>query len=265
MVRSLKARILFGFLLLIAMLLVAEAMTVYKYVNLNISAQDMIGNNYRSIEASQRMLEVVDEEETAVLSSINGSIHESYMQLNRADSTFYGAFTIASNNVTEPDADKYILAIKTAYAEYRNEWQKLFMTGFRRPDFDWSFYENIHRQYLLVKDAIESHMRLNHNGMYSKAAKMQNDSRQAIMPGIISNVAVLIIALVLYFFIYIFFIRPVDQLAEAVKNYSPRQGRLQFSPIAEDEIRKLAGQIQNLIDKQVVHTRAEEQASNGTK
>ena len=105
----------------------------------------------------------------------------------------------------------------------------------------------IHRSFLEVKYDINELMTLNQNGMYSIASLLKEKSHRALMPGIVTIIAALVFSLLLNFFISRYFVSPIVQLVEAIKNYNPPGKSLDVDIRSKDEIKVLENEIGALI------------------
>lgn len=250
-------------MLLVAMLVVAGGMTLYEFSLLNRSVHGMIENNYRSIEASRRMIEALEMEDNAFMRLLLGYQKEGTFKIQKADSLFRDAFLVAKNNITEPNEDKYILSVELAYADYMKEWNTLIGMDLTDSKIDWHFNENLHNLFLTVRGNIEGLINLNQKSMYTIATSLKDDSRRAIMPSIVAIISLLVLTLLMNFFVTEYFVSPIGKLADAVKNYRPSMKKLTFKAESDDEIKKLSEEIQHLIDRQISHTRTETTEANG--
>ena len=66
---------------------------------------------------------------------------------------------------------------------------------------------------------------------------------------IISIVAAILFALLLYYFIRIYFFRPVKHLTESIRDYYPEKRRLDGGIVSRDEFKKLEEELNNLISR----------------
>jgi HAMP domain-containing protein len=67
------------------------------------------------------------------------------------------------------------------------------------------------------------------------------------MPGIVAIVGGLVFSLLLSFFISKYFVSPISEIAEAVKNFTIRDKVLRTNIKSNDEIKKLETEINSLI------------------
>jgi NtrC-family two-component system sensor histidine kinase KinB len=64
---GIRAKILTGFLILAALLLVAGAWSIYELRHIGISVQKILDENYKSIDAAKVMTEALERQDSAIL------------------------------------------------------------------------------------------------------------------------------------------------------------------------------------------------------
>lgn len=109
---KLRLKILFGFLILVVMLAAAAAWSIYELKSIGFSVNDLMEDNYKSIDASKTMIEALEREDSGVLLLILGKWEEGRNIIDDADKQFQKAFNIASNNLTIEGESDYIDKIK---------------------------------------------------------------------------------------------------------------------------------------------------------
>ena len=246
MIARLKYKILAGFGLLIAMLIVAGAVSLVEFTRLSKSVNSLLEDNYKTVNASKSMLEALEREDSGILLLLLGQWNKGQGILRSSDSVFMAAFVTASENLTEPNEDEYLGRIETSYLSYKSKWQHLIADNQKEETINW-YNDIIHRSFLEVKYDINELMTLNQNGMYSIASLLKEKSHRALMPGIVTIIAALVFSLLLNFFISRYFVSPIVQLVEAIKNYTPPSNSLDVDIRSKDEIKVLENEIGALI------------------
>ena len=189
---GIRAKIMSGFLILATMLLVAGAWSIYELKNIGISAQIILDENYKSIDAAKVMIEALEREDSAVLLLLLGKRDEGMDILKVADGNFQKALEIARNNITIPGERNYVDAIEKSYASYRKLWQPFTGVGYRG-NLNLYFQE-VNPTFITVKTAVTELMSLNHRAMYQTASYVEGRAHRATMPGIIAIAAAFIFA-----------------------------------------------------------------------
>ncbi len=237
-------------MLLVALLIVAGTASIIEFIKLSRSVNALIEDNYKTIEASKTMLEALERSDSGILLILLGERDDGREIIKSADLQFTNAFVIAKNNITETDEDKHIEVIERFYS---NLWEKLKITLDSKNkigDMGW-YHREIYQSFLDVKHAVDELMSLNQNSMYAEATLLKEKSHRAIMPGIVAIVGALVFSLMLSFFISKYYISPLSEIAEAIKNFHPREKSIKTNIKNEDEIKKIEVEVNNLIEKLV--------------
>lgn len=247
MINKLKFKILAGFMLLASMLLVAGVISIAEFSRLTKSVDSLIEGSNKTIMAAESMLESLEREDSGILMLMLGQWDEGRSIMNAADSSFAVSLETARGNQTQEDV-RYIETISNNYRIYKEKWKKPIVNTNKQGSIDW--YENdIRKAFLDTKHAVNSLMILNQNNMHSEAYKLKEESRRAIMPGIVAIVAAFIFSLLLNFFITKLFISPLDKLTEAIRNFQLKDKKLPPTVHTNDELKKLEVEINVLLER----------------
>ena len=247
MKKTLKIKIFASFMLLIAMLATAGAISIAEFRSLGNSVHNLIRDNYRSIEASRSMLEALEREDSGILLLVLGEWEQGRSILSSADSIFVKALAEAKTNITEPNERFIIDSIATHYAEYKSKWKRPIVDTNKQGNVEW-YQTDIHRSFLVTKAAVNSLMQINQMNMYDEANVLTEKSKRAIMPGIVSIVAAVVFSLLLSFFISRYFVRPIHSMIEALLRYQPGQIKLNVDIRSDDEMKLLERSINEVLE-----------------
>ncbi len=243
---KIKFKILSGFVLIILMLIIAGIMSIYEFSQLSESVGALIEDNYKTIEAAKIMLESVEREDSGILLLVSGEWKEGRKILKLADSTFYSAFDIAKNNITEQDEDKYIDRIDKSYRVFKSKWDAPMVSTDKENNISL-YFSDLHTSFLAIKSDIESLMILNQDSMYEEATDLKEKAGRAIMPGIVAIIAALIFLVIFNFFISKYFVKPIEKLIRSIKHYDPKTQNFIPDISSQDELKELENEIRNLI------------------
>ncbi len=245
---KIKSKILAGFMLLIFMLLIAGAMSIYEFSRIGNSVKALIDNNYKTIEASKTMIEALEREDSGILLLISGQWKKGRTILESADSSFIEAFEKAQNNLTEENEEEHINQIRESYARYKAKWELPIVGTHKENSMEW-YLNEVHDHFLQVKFEVEKLMNLNQESMYKEASSLKQQSHRALMPGIIAIVSALVFLILFNFFIRRIFVRPIQKITESVKNFHQSSEGLKSDITYHDEFEVLENEIQQLIQR----------------
>ena len=248
MKKTLKLKILAGFMLLVALLTVAGTISIIEFMKLSNTVNTILEDNYKTIEASKSLLEALERKDSGVLLFLLGEKDEGIEIIKSADDIFYRAFEIASSNITEKDEDILIEKISGNYEIYKNKINILLK--YSNIPLDITYYHNeIYLSFQEVKSLVSSLMTLNQDSLYKEAYILKEKSHRAVMPGIVAIIGALIFSLILSFFISRYFISPLSEIADAIKKYDPKDKKLNINIKSDDEIKRIEEEVNNLITK----------------
>jgi HAMP domain-containing protein len=245
---GIRVKIMSGFLILATMLLVAGAWSIYELKNIGISAQNILNENYRSIDAAKVMTEALEREDSAILLLLLGERDEGLAIMRVADEAFGKAYVTALTNITIPGEQDYVNAVTKSYGAYRDLWLQFMASSTFQGDLAWYFRE-VNPTFLKAKTAVSDLMNLNNQVMYQTASQVESRAHRATMPGIIAIAAAFIFALIFSFLINLYVINPIVQLTSGIRDYLDRGKPLNVRVESEDEISRLVSSVEQLIKK----------------
>lgn len=246
--KSLNFKVTSGFLLLVGLLIVAGSMSIYEFIQLGETVNELIDDNYKTIEGTKQMTESLEREDSGVLLLMLGKWNEGRRIIQSADSAFMLALNSVSNNITEQNEPEIIEKVRIDYAKFRELWKLPIVNTQKEGNLDW-YFNRLHDAFNEVKGSVKVLEALNQNSLYHEASNMKLKAHRAIMPGIIAIISAIIFTLILNFFIIRFFISPIGRMAEAVKNYVGGVAPFDAGIRTNDEIKMLESEIKKLLLK----------------
>jgi len=226
------------------MLLGAGIMSILEFRNIGDSVDKVLKNNYQSIESAKKMADALERENNGILLWLIGDRKSGLATVHASDSIIRNAIKESEANITEKGEPRYILAIIEAYDTAVLQMAEVESS---LDEFKTRYKTEIQPLFFTTKNAINDLMVLNQDQMNRQSEIVKEKSRRAMMPAIVSIAAAVIFALLLYFFISIYFIHPIKQLINGVMEFYPEKGRLNANIATKDEFKTLENEINNLI------------------
>jgi hypothetical protein len=242
---GLRIKILSGFLVLIIMLLIAGAWSVYELTNMGVSVQRLLDENYKSINAAKSMNDALEREDSAVLLLLSGHWDEGRSIIENADNFFLESLETAKGNVTIPGEKDLADEIGTKYAAYKSLWMKPIVGTRHERDIDWYFSE-VHSSFLDTKGSVNKLMSLNDQTMYQTASSLKDRARRAVMPGTVAMLAAVVFTVIFNYFINYYVVSPIVKLTKGVRGFLENKRPLELKIETNDEIFHLVASIQQL-------------------
>jgi hypothetical protein len=116
MLKSIRTKMLSVFLVLSLMLAAADAGSVYALIHLGRSVQDLLDQNYRSIDACRLMIEALERANSGVLLAYAGQSQEGQTILHEAESLLDQGLEIAKGHITIPTGDPFEVDLESREA-----------------------------------------------------------------------------------------------------------------------------------------------------
>jgi len=110
---SLRSKLLFGYLVFIAALVVLGGWGAWRLREMGGVSRRIISNNYDSVVAAQEMKESLERQDSAALFALLGAHDKASVQLREHRARFDQSFQKAANNITEIGEPAAIEAIRT--------------------------------------------------------------------------------------------------------------------------------------------------------
>jgi len=243
---GIRKKILFGFLILATMLLLAGAWSIYELRTVGSSVQRLLDDNYKSINAANSMTEALEREDSAVLLLLSGNWKQGREIIDSADRSFQVAFRIAENNVTVPGEETYIAEIQKAYRAYKELWIRPIVGTSREKNLDWYFQE-AHGAFQRVKITVSRLRALNAQVMYETGTQVRDKAHRAVIPGVVAILSALIFTVIFNYFVNHYMVSPIINMTNSVQQFLKTNEPFQLEVETKDELQHLARAIGNLI------------------
>lgn len=242
---KLRLKILSGFIILTLMLTVAAVWSVLELKSVGVSVNELLHDNYKSIDAAKSMTDALEREDSGVLLLILGKWEEGRGIIQSADEQFRKEFEIAANNITIEGENEYIETIQKKYDAYKSNWIKPIVGTSKEGDINW-YFENVHKSFLDVKHSVTQLMDLNDKTMYSTASSLRNKANRAIMPAVVAILSALIFSFMFNYFVNYYFVTPIVKITSGVKDFIEKRKPFAVQVKSKDELTELSASISTL-------------------
>jgi methyl-accepting chemotaxis protein len=246
MLKSIKWKIFFGFLVLAFMLFVAGGITIYEFISLNRTVNSLLENNYNTIQAAIGMQEAVKQEESGILLTLSGSKRLGTEMIRQGGIAFAKASLEAATHGIGTGNQKLIGDIRIKYDKFKSDLALTDLEQINDLRVSWysgKLYPGING----LESSIQNLIIFNQDIIYSESDKLRDMSKRAIMPGIVAILSALIMAVIFTYFINKFFVKPILVLTKKVEDYKLTSGPIDAGIETQDELKQLETSIQDLI------------------
>ena len=235
----LRFKLLAGFFLINAMLIVAGAMSIIELTQMRTKAINIIDGNYNALHRLNLMLKSVEKEDKAVLMLMLGQWKTGRAMISKADSAFNKSYLIALENTSE---NKALRLIGKQYASLKHTWELPIVDTKKQGNINW-YYDSFLPEYQNTIEHIEQAMEFSQQKLHNESKQLLEDSHRALMPGIVAIISAILMSFLMYFFITRFFSKPIENILKGIKEYNTRGKTFNVTISTNDEIRDLAKEI----------------------
>ena len=243
---GLRMKILSGFLILTVMLFIAGVWSIHELTTVGTSAQKLLNDNYKSINAGKMMVEALEREDSGILLLLSSKWEQGRSIIEAGDELFQKGFTIAKSNVTIPGEKASVDEIEAKYKPYKDLWIKPIVDTSKEGNLGWYFRE-VHRAFQGVKLSVENLITLNDQTMYRTATDLKNRAHRAIMPGIVAILAALIFTVLFTFLIHYYVVSPIIRMTKGIQHFMETGDLPDVQVETHDELFDLVSSIQRLV------------------
>lgn len=246
MLKSIKWKIFFGFLVLAFMLFVAGGITIYEFISLNRTVNSLLENNYNTIQAAIGMQEALKQEHSGILLTLSGNKRLGAEMIRQGGIAFEKARTEAAAHGIGPANQKLIGDITVNYDKFKSDLASTDLEQINDMRVSW-YSGKLFPGVSNLESSIQNLMIFNQDIIYSESDKLRDMSKRAIMPGIVAILSALVMAVIFTYFINKFFVTPILVLTKRVEDYKLTSGPIDAGIETQDELKHLETSIQDLI------------------
>jgi len=242
---GIRRKIRYGFIILGCLLLFAGMVSYFELSRLSRITTELMENSLRDLNISGRMLDAIEQQNA----TLNIRIHTPQDDSLNTDSLFLAgklgfdtAYAEAKNLNIYKNRMERIGTAKIAY-------DKALQEPVQNPQTDsLVWYDHQYRiAYFNLVLKIKDLMIDSQNTIDQNAAKIQNNTYRAIMPGIITLAIAILIIFVFYILIDMYYIRPVLKVEQGLDNYLKLKVPYNIQVEGRDEVKDLSDGISTLI------------------
>jgi NtrC-family two-component system sensor histidine kinase KinB len=243
---GLRQKIFFGYLVIVGLLLLTSAWAIFNFVRLNQAVEDIMVASYRSIVASQNMIEALERQDSAELLFLFGHEKEGMAIFITNQQEFSKWLATAEGNITFPGESESIKRIKTGYQSYLTYYEKLRELQIRKKDTREYYSSTVLPLFNKLKAECHTLLNINQEHMVKADNLAKSDAQSAIFSTSVVTIIALILALIFGYRVSNIIIKPTLRLTESAQRIG--EGHLdEVIPVeTNDEIGRLAAEFNRM-------------------
>src|SRR4030066_1341011 len=248
---SLKVKIFGVITIIIAALLISSIWSIYNFLGLKKSINEIMQANYQSIVAAQNMAIAIERQDSAELGYMFESSDILINDFRINEEEFLKWLSRAEDNITEKGEREVLSDINNYYVDYLNKFSKLiqFTSVSDSQSLREYYYNEILPLFEEVKSSCRDLITLNQNAMLDLKKKAESRAITATY----STLAVSLSAMLFGFFITLYLtnkiINPIRILVKKIKKISEGDYSQRLSISGDYETVELANEFNSMAEK----------------
>lgn len=249
MFRSLRHKILAGYMLLVLILTLVGAWSIYNFSRLSATVTGITDRNYRSVLAAQHMTAALDRHDSAQLLLLLGETSRAQEIQSSVQADYLAWYSRAADNITEPGEGNIVRDLQARYAEYAvlfPRLQELTATG-RIDEARRLYLSDAEPRFNRLRSLLASLQDVNNTAFMAGNRDARANALQATWSTLAVAAAAVVLCLFLGFNLSEAIVRPTLKLTETVRRVAQGNLREEIPAAGRDEIGQLASEFNQMV------------------
>ena len=240
---SLKTRLLVGYGVFIAALVVLGAWSAWRLHDMGKVSRRIISENYDSVVAAEEMKESLERQDSAALFALLGARERALTQLREHRTRFDQNLANAANNITEPGETEAVAAIRRDREIYYTSFEKFIP----KPTAD-EYFAQLEPQFNKLRADCEHLLQLNQRAMLAKSEAAAGVAQLWFYRTLLIAGLLVAIGLVLAFFLAQRIVGPLQRLTESTARIAGGDLNARVEVDSHDEVGVLAAEYNRMAE-----------------
>ncbi|MGM0604026.1 MAG: histidine kinase dimerization/phospho-acceptor domain-containing protein, partial [Bacillota bacterium] len=250
--KTLKSKMLLGFAVMIIIIAGVVGWSIYNFEILSSAINDIMVENYRSITASDSMVEAIERQDSALLLLIRAPEDRGQEIFRRNEKEFYSWLARAEDNITIEGEGEILSRINDNYIKFISSFDNFYNApaGTNETGERWEIYnEELLPTFTEIKNDIRELREINRQEMVNAQQNADSRANQAIIYTLVLALTVIIFSLIFAIYLTKQILRPIKELEKGIKKVADRNFQQKVEVASEDEIGVLADEFNEMISK----------------
>lgn len=241
---GIRQKILTGFIILGSLLIISGVISIYELTKLGNSVNQLLDDNYKSIDYSKRMSLSLEQQKKALILSVNGNKDDAGALLKQSAKTFKTYLTRTSQNLTLPEEVRLLDSLKLSYSRF-NALTEQFV--FSEHSTLSSYIDTILPAAYCVQRYLEEILTVNQQKLNETANVLKNSPYRTILPGLIVIITSIVFSIIFNYMITYYMVKPIIRITDSINHFVKFKRPFEVTVETKDEIYRLREAVKNLI------------------
>jgi NtrC-family two-component system sensor histidine kinase KinB len=238
---GLRTRILIGYGITLALMVVVLVWAVVNLVGLGRASDAILRENYKSILAAENMIEAIERQDSATLLVMLDYGDEGLAQFRENENQFLQWLGRAKDNITVPGEAEIIHTLETGYSAYLVNFSKLReVRAADRQEAGKFYHETVLPSFKHVRDEAIRLREINQDTMFTASHRAEVVAQTAIWSTATVAAAAIGLGLIFSLLLSTRLVRPIRQMMEAAEALAEGNYDVQVPAGGADEMGRLA-------------------------
>ncbi|WLC69391.1 cell wall metabolism sensor histidine kinase WalK [Clostridium estertheticum] len=250
-IKTLKGKIVTINVFLVLVIVMIGLLSSFNIYRVGGTIDGLMTNNYKSIDASTKMTEVIENQDKAIIRYIAFENKSSIDIMYNNNEEFYKWLNVAKTNITEVGEASNTNKISEDYLLFVKSFSKLheYQISHTSQDTIKFYNSNVYPSVVKVKGDLGILSKLNEKAMFKGRDNAKSNALNAMYFILIISLIVAILGLIISFIYTNKSLRPIYLLTETIKSVKEGEINKEAPVINEDEIGMLAMEFNNMTSR----------------
>ncbi len=247
---SIRNKFLISFCLILVLVLIVWGRGIFSIRDLGKSAQLILKENYRSIRAAYKMIEIIENQNNLLLQGLVDYSPDYKSSFREKEIKFLINLSRAEDNITIKKENNIIANIKSNYSEFLGHSTDVFSRLENSQKAAEDIYEGpLKKKYKIVVKECSQLASVNQETMYTASQNTQKTANESFYTIIIIGVIAISAGIIISIFFSSRLAYPIRKLMDATKKIGDGDLDVDIKVESKDELGMLAKELQAMVRK----------------
>lgn len=241
---GIRLKIVAGFVILAALLVISGLISIYELTKLGNSVNNLLNDNYRSIDYSREMTTNLERQKKALIMAINGDTEKATALFNASKIEFNANLIKAANNLTLPGEINFIDSIAIAFSNYLPIASDFITNNNHNIDL---YLNDIQPTIWTIQGKVDDLLTINQQNLSQTATLLEKSPYRTILPGLIVVISSILFSIIFNYMISYYMLKPIIRITKGINDFVKYKKPFEVTVETKDELNDLKESVKNLI------------------
>ncbi|MGB3291709.1 MAG: histidine kinase dimerization/phospho-acceptor domain-containing protein, partial [Phormidesmis sp.] len=237
---KLQAKVLLGYSISLTLVVLVGLWGVFNLRRLGQASEEILQENYRSIQAADSMIDALERQDSATLILLLDDAESGRSLFREHQVEFSQWLARAKDNVTLPNETETLTQLETGYQAYLASVDQLITS----PNAEIDTYEQTVRpSFRVVREAATELREINQVAMTEASDRAAETSQQAIISVALAGLSAAAIGFVISWILSRQLVKPIQAIRGATEQIADGNYDVQLAIASQDELGQLADEV----------------------